>query len=119
MEYGTPFRRQSYRRSCRVNRRTKPGRPCALPGQRLALASSPNDSARFLLFWPAFDPNGRKHADINDAVWHPEPLPVHGHVLHPWLVRVLIHTIDHWNVADVLLDHSLRLLVEFQPRLGI
>src|SRR5688572_26616844 len=36
-EYGTPFRRQSCGRSCRVNRRTKPGRPCGLPGQRLPL----------------------------------------------------------------------------------
>ncbi len=46
---------------------------------------------------------------------HPEPLPVHGDVLDPRLERVLVHAIDDRDVADVLLDHPLRLLVDLQP----
>src|SRR5215213_477993 len=104
-------------RVCVTWPRTRPGRPLGLPGPSSRLTDP--RSARYLLRRPTFDPHIRNHPAVDVCFRHRESLPVYGDVLDPWFEGVLVNAIDDWDVADVILDDSLSLLVDLQALVRI
>src|SRR5687768_6709604 len=94
----------------------EPGRPLSLPGP--PTQSTESSVARDLLL-AALDPHVRDHADVDVAFRDSEALPVHGNVLDPRLEGVLVQPVDDRDVANVLLDDRLGLLVDLQSGIGI